>query len=605
VPVYERLDGLFGMAPDPAMIDSVRVVTGYIPPEFGFKSGGVIDVRSAGRTADAWVGTLDAAVGSEAARDASTVIGGPIGPAAALTLGAAGQVSSRFLDPVHPANLHNDGGAVTGGGQFGWNLAPAGVLTVVAGFGRSTFDVPHGEQQEEAGQDQRQRIGNTWQTASWQQAWSAETISQIAGYHRFGSSALRGSPQDTPLFTEADRTLRRVGVLASVTHDRGSHLLKAGFEASRLQLREDFTFAVTDADEAEEADLSDGVLEHTTDRPFVFHERAAPTLFSFYVQDSVRATDRLTLDLGLRADWSRLLARASQWSPRVGAAYRVPASETILRASIGRFFQPPQAENILLSSSEEARALSPFAEEAIGGGGPLVPERQTAIDISVEQPLAGRLRLDVAYWHRRIRHAADPNVLFGTTIIFPNTVDRGRASGVDVRLEVPRRLGWSGYVNYTNATVTQFGPITGGLFLEDEVIEIGPGTAFTPDHDQRHVGSFGVSYDHDRAGFSWSVTGRYESGTPLEVEDDELDELADRPGAERVDFARGRVRPRLVFDVSVVQRLLQRSRLDLEARVALLNATGERWAYNFGNPFSGTHFGPGRTLQAGLRLGIR
>ena len=28
-----------------------------------------------------------------------------------------------------------------------------------------------------------------------------------------------------------------------------------------------------------------------------------------------------------------------------------------------------------------------------------------------------------------------------------------------------------------------------------------------------------------------------------------------------------------------------------------LNLAGERWAYNFGNPLSGTHFGPGRTFQ--------
>ena len=63
VPVYERLDGLFGIGPDPAMIDSVSVSTGYIPPEFGFKSGGVIEVRSAERASDEWAGILDVAAG--------------------------------------------------------------------------------------------------------------------------------------------------------------------------------------------------------------------------------------------------------------------------------------------------------------------------------------------------------------------------------------------------------------------------------------------------------------------------------------------------------------------------------------------------------------
>ena len=88
---------------------------------------------------------------------------------------------------------------------------------------------------------------------------------------------------------------------------------------------------------------------------------------------------------------------------------------------------------------------------------------------------------------------SDPNVLFGTTLIVPNAVARGEADGVDVRLDLPRRRGVSGYISYTNAHVTNFGPVTGGLFFEDEVIEIADGTEFTPDHDQRHVGAFGAT----------------------------------------------------------------------------------------------------------------
>jgi hypothetical protein len=77
VPVYERLDGLFGVAPDPAMIDSVSVLTGYVPPEFGFKSGGVIEVRSAARGADTWLGNVDVGAGSDDVREFSTVAATP------------------------------------------------------------------------------------------------------------------------------------------------------------------------------------------------------------------------------------------------------------------------------------------------------------------------------------------------------------------------------------------------------------------------------------------------------------------------------------------------------------------------------------------------
>ena len=47
------------------------------------------------------------------------------------------------------------------------------------------------------------------------------------------------------------------GRLASVTHHRGKHVVKAGMEAARLSLHEDFSFFVTDEDEGEEAGLSE------------------------------------------------------------------------------------------------------------------------------------------------------------------------------------------------------------------------------------------------------------------------------------------------------------------------------------------------------------
>ncbi len=170
--------------------------------------------------------------------------------------------------------------------------------------------MPHNEDQEEAGQDQRQTNLQTWQTASWQRAWSANTVSQVAGYHRSGSAALLGSERDTPLHINADRSLRRVGVLGSVTHHRGKHVLKAGVEAARLSLHEDFSFFVTDEDEGEEADLSEGALEHDEDDPFVFGGRANPTLFAFYVQDSIQFGRGLTVDFGVRADRARMLVES-------------------------------------------------------------------------------------------------------------------------------------------------------------------------------------------------------------------------------------------------------------------------------------------------------
>ena len=97
--------------------------------------------------------------------------------------------------------------------------------------------------------------------------------------------------------------------------------------------------------------------------------------------------DRLTLNFGVRFDRSRLLTPASQWSPRIGAAYEL-RDGTTLRGSYMRLYQPPQAEYLLLASSPEARALSPFVDEA-GGGAAIPPERQHAFDLSIAPALVG------------------------------------------------------------------------------------------------------------------------------------------------------------------------------------------------------------------------
>jgi hypothetical protein len=55
------------------------------------------------------------------------------------------------------------------------------------------------------------------------------------------------------------------------------------------------------------------------------------------------------------------------------------------------------------------------------------------------------------------------------------------------------------------------------------------------------MGGFGATYQHHRSGLLVSFTGRHESGMPLDVEEERLEELQSAPGAELVDFKRGRV----------------------------------------------------------------
>ena len=206
------------------------------------------------------------------------------------------------------------------------------------------------------------------------------------------------------------------------------------------------------------------------------------------------------------------------------------------------------------------------------------------------------------YWRRDARSVADPNVFFGTTVIFPNAVSKGRAQGFDVRLEVPRRRGWSAYASSSIGKVVQTAPITGGLFLEDEIAFIEPGEEFQPDHDQRVTMAGGATWEHSSSGFTVSAAARYESGTPLQRDEDEDEELEERPGSELVDFDRGRVKPRFLVSLIAALPLVDRDRVEVVLRGSVLNLFDRAYAYNFGNPFSGTHFGAPRTAELSVHV---
>ena len=602
VPVYERLDALNGNAPDTQSLASISVITGYVAPEFGYKAGGVIEVQSQPAT-ERWRGTLDLGLGSNATTTLGAMAGGKLGRGVGLRLVGSSLRSDRFLDPVHPDNLHNTGSQATTSGGLDYDGGARDRVTLGWTIGRAKYDVPNTDEQEAAGQDQRQRVWNGSATGSWQRVWSDQTVMHLVAYHRRSGVELDGSDYDVPLFADSDRRLARTGGALGVTHQRGSHLVKAGIEGQALDLQEDFGFFVTDPEEGEEAGLSDGALDHDATNPFAFADRARRNLWSAYAQDTWQLGARATLGGGVRFDQSRLLLDRHQWSPRAGASFQL-TSGTIVRASASRFFQPPQPEYLLLSSSEAARELSPFVTDVAEGGAAVEPERQWAFEAGLEHQFQ-RWRLDAAYWKRNGRSTADPNVFFGTTVVFPNAVAKGRAQGFDLRLEVPRWRGWSGYASSSVGKVVQTAPITGGLFLEDDIASIAPGEEFLPDHDQRVTVAGGATWEHGSSGFTVSGSARYESGTPLQRDEEGDEALEERPGAELVDFDRGRVKPRFLVSLIATLPLVDRDRVEVLLRGSVLNLFDRDYAYNFGNPFSGTHFGAPRTAALTVQATFR
>src|SRR5260370_20235054 len=92
-------------------------------------------------------------------------------------------------------------------------------------------------------------------------------------------------------------------------------------------------------------------------------------------------------------------------------------------------------------------------------------------------------------------------------------------------------------------------PIAGG-------VPIGSGNQltqnlkFSGDQDERNEGQFGVTYAH-KSGLWTTFTGRFDSGVPSEIDpsDATSGEIDPRIAAE-LDFNRGRIKPRTLFNVA-------------------------------------------------------
>jgi hypothetical protein len=601
VPIPDRVDGLFAGSFNTDAITSLDLITGNIPAEFGNRSGAVVVVQPKSGLGTPLSGTLALGAGSFNSRDLSTTMGTGTKKWGIFFAGS-GHQSDRFLDPVDPRNFHNNGGEGSIELRSDWHATEKDMLRFSGILQGANFSVPNNADQQEEAQAQRQQVRHNHESVAWQHAWSTKTLSDLSYFRSHFQSQLLPSDFDTPITAWQKRHHTRQGIIGSVSHLAGGHTLKAGIEASRVSINEFFSFAVRDPEAAEEADISDPAMEFSLEAPFLFTQQVSRGTEAVYAQDDFSPFRNLKISAGLRFDHSNLLVADHQWSPRIGVSYYLPQTHTVLRTSFNRLYMPPQVENLLIASSEQARELSPFADS--GGGADIRPEKLSAWEVGFAQELPKSLRLNVAYWWRHFRNIDDPTVLLGTTIIFPNSVDRARAKGLDVRLDVPIRHGFSANFSYTNNRIVEIGPLNGGLFLEDEFIEIGPGTEFTPDHDQRNVGSFALTYA-GRRGLWSSFTGRYESGVPMELPDLDSDELASLPGANLVNFDTGRVKPWFVFGWSGGADLVSGDHFTMGAQVDIQNIANRDFAFNWGNPFSGTHFGYPRLVAGSLRFSFR
>lgn len=612
VPVTDNLSAIFSTSLDARTLRSVEVLTGGLPAEFGDKLAGVINVNTRSGLEGPTQGGLSFSGGSFSTGEAAADFATHTKKLGFLT-NLSASTSQRYLDAPTLDNFHNFGRTGKGFFRLDYQFDSNNSLRGVISLGGSNFQVPNRLNQEIAGQDQRQRLRDNSQNIGYQHIFSPNTVAQFSFFHRQSNARLLSNTLSTPVVANQDRTLQNYGGIGSLALTRGSHNIKVGGQVTITPVAEHFSFYPTD----QFPDLIDEdgnvfpnpVNSFDITHPFVFNASRTGRSLSAYVQDRFTVFKNLTLDLGVRYDNYKLLISERAVSPRIGVAYYLPKTQTTLRASYNRLFQPPPAENLLLASSPDAAALSPISVlQGVTTVQPILPDKQNAFEASAQQLISQFLRLNLTVYQKRIKNFSDKDQFFETGVIFPIAISSGRVTGEEVRIESREIHGFHTFVSYANARAFGVTPITGGLFLGEDPQDLFlNGFKFANDHDQRNEAQFHISYNHHASGLYASFNGRYDSGVPVDVApgttlSEFIAQGFDPRLYDEIDFQRGRVRPRTILDVSVGADLMQKERVSMNIQFDVQNLANQLFLYNFQSVFSGTHVGYPRLFSGRLSL---
>ena len=234
---------------------------------------------------------------------------------------------------------------------------------------------------------------------------------------------------------------------------------------------------------------------------------------ALYVQDTI-TKGSWAFNLGLRGDFYNGLTTHKEPEPRLGIAYNIKKTNTVLRVSYARVLETPFNENLVLSNNGCANpVLNPLLGCTVSGVTPFVPGWRNEFHAGLQQAFGKYVVFSGEYIWKYTHNAYDFSVFGNTPITFPIEWDRSKIPGYAGRVSVPNYHGFSALAVFSSVAARFFTPQIGGAGAVPAVaIGAAASTPFRIDHDEKFNLTTHLQYQLGKTGAWLGFNWRYDSG---------------------------------------------------------------------------------------------
>ena len=493
VSFLDNMQPQFSPGVSPQIFETVDLLTGGFTPEYGNRFGGVLDITTRSGAQLGGHGDVNFRGATLDTYDLNADYGGQAGKLGYYFF-VDGFTSGRYLDPPEPKELFDFGKGARATTQFDWSAGKKDTFKLLLMGAGSNFQQPNITDDELVGRNAQRHLRQQTAILGWLHTFSARTLVSTSLYERTSSDKVLPTTDPVTPLSDASRASLTLGLKSDLSHSWRGHFFKLGVDLVRLRELESF----------------------------FFDSRGDPDVFppcrgglrggqaSLYAQDHFSPLRNLTADLGIRYDYFDLVDTGAQVSPRVGLAYHITKTKSVIHAAYNRLFSPPPIEYSLLASFIGNNAVNPA--QRVGN---VRPYTQNYYEVGWAQELHPQVSLELnAYLHTG-HNSFENHEISISRIFVPINFDSARSRGVEVVLNVRRleRLGITGRFQYALAKTYFYGPITGGFAGDEPLVA---GERIIPAFDQTHTGTAQIFYHNRWRGFWAGSAMRYGSGTIIE-----------------------------------------------------------------------------------------